>query len=132
MREQEAINESVHGEAHPDIASSLTLLASALIEQQKFEEAYALAERARVMFSAALPEGHWRTAVAASTEGAALAGLLRYTEAEQLLLDSYTVLTSDAVAIPMFVSQARERLVSLYVAWGKPEKAAEIPTLSRP
>jgi hypothetical protein len=32
----------------------------------------------------------------------------------------------------MFVSQARERLVSMYEAWGKPEKAAEIPTLDQP
>ena len=62
----------------------------------------------------------------------ALAGLARYAEAESLLVDSYTVLSSDATAIPMFVSQARERLVSMYEAWGRPEKAAEIPTLDQP
>jgi hypothetical protein len=82
------------------------------------------------MFADALPDGHWRTAVAANTEGAALAGLRRFAEAEGLLVESYTVLSNDASAIPMFVNQASERLVSLYEAWGKPEKAAEILPLS--
>ena len=126
LREAVEINRDVHGEVHPDIASSLTLLASCLVAQDRFDEAFELAGNAREMFAAALPDGHWRTAVAASAEGAALAGLRRYAEAEPLLIDSYTMLKSDATAIPAFVDEAGERLVSLYELWGKPEKAAEI------
>jgi tetratricopeptide (TPR) repeat protein len=111
---------------HPDVADSLTLLASCLVAQERFDEAYEQASAARQMLAAALPDRHWRTALAASAEGAALAGLQRYTEAEPLLADSYTVLSNDASAMKSLVNEAGERLVSLYEVWGKPEKAAEV------
>jgi hypothetical protein len=60
-----------------------------------------------------------------------LAGLRRYAEAEVLLLDSYSVLSSDSSAIPAFVDEAGERLVSLYEVWGKPEKVAEVLAMAR-
>jgi hypothetical protein len=81
------------------------------------------------MFAAALPDGHWRTAVAESAEGAALAGLGRYAEAENLLVSSHRTLSSDAGVPPMFVSQASERLASVYEARGEPEKARSILSL---
>jgi tetratricopeptide (TPR) repeat protein len=121
----------VLGDDHPDVADSLTLLASCLVAQERFDEAYELAGSARKMLLSALPDGHWRTALAASAEGAALAGLQRYAEAEKLLLDSYTVLSNDTRAMQTLVETAGERLVSLYEAWGKPEKAAEILAMSR-
>jgi tetratricopeptide (TPR) repeat protein len=126
LREALGINITVHGEDHPDVADSLTLLASCLVAQKRFDEAYEHATAAKQMYISALPDGHWLTAVATSTEGAALTGLQRYTEAEALLIDSYTVLRNDSSAIPTFVYEASERLVSLYEVWGKPEKAAEI------
>ena len=131
LREALEINKGVHGDDHPDVADSLTLLASCLVAQERFDEAYEHASASRQMFLSALPDGHWRTAVASSAEGAALAGLHRYAEAETLLIDSYTVLSSDASAIPAFVNEAGERLVSLYEAWGKPEKAAEILAMAK-
>ena len=109
LREAVEINTEVHGDDHPDVADSLTLLASCLVAQERFDEAYEQAGAARRMYAAALPDGHWLTAVAASTEGAALTGLKRYAEAEA----------------------AGERLVSLYKVWGKPEKAAEIIAMVR-
>jgi hypothetical protein len=46
-------------------------------------------------------------------------------------VDSYTVLGNDANAMPAFVEEAADRLVSLYEEWGKPEKAAEIIAMAR-
>ena len=70
-------------------------------------------------------------AVAASAEGAALAGQRKYAQAEPLLVKSYNVLSSDAGAMPMFVTETTRRLASLYEDWGKPEQAAEYLELLR-
>jgi tetratricopeptide (TPR) repeat protein len=131
LREALEINKEVHGEDHRDVADNLQQLASCLVEQERFDEAYELAGAARQILLSALPEGHWLTALAASAEGAALAGLQRYAEAEVLLVDSYTVLSNDARAMQALVDKAGERLVALYEAWGKPEKAAEILAAAR-
>jgi tetratricopeptide (TPR) repeat protein len=126
LREAVEINIGIHGDDHPDVADSLTLLASCLVAQERFDEAYRYAGAARQMLVSAMPDGHWLTALAASAEGAALAGLHRYAEAEALLVDSYTVLSKDSRAMQALVDKAGERLVSLYEVWGKPEKAAEV------
>ena len=131
LREAVDINIAVHGEDHPEVADSLTLLSSCLVAQERFDEAYEHAGAARRMLVSALPEGHWRTALARSAEGAALAGLQRYAEAETLLVDSYTVLSNDPKAMKSLVNKAGERLVSLYEVWGKPEKAAEILAMAK-
>ena len=126
LREAIEIKIAVHGGEHQDVADSLTLLASCLVEQGQFDEAYEHASAARQTLGTALSDGHWRTALAASAEGAALTGLQRYAEAEVLLVDSYNVLSNDARAMQGLVDKAGERLVSLYEIWGKPEKAAEV------
>jgi tetratricopeptide (TPR) repeat protein len=126
LREAVEINVGVHGDDHPDVADSLTLLASCLVAQDRFDEAYEHASAARQMLVSALPDGHWRTALAASAEGAALTGLRRYAEAEALLVDSHTALSNDDRAMQALVDTARERLVSLYKVWGKPEKVAAV------
>ena len=124
LREAVAINTKIHGDDHPDVASSMTLLANCLITQERFEEGLELAVTTRQIFAAALPDGHWRTAVATNAEGAALAGLERYAEAERLLLASHTILSEDSSAIPAFADLAAQRLVLLYQKWDKPERAA--------
>ena len=67
---------------------------------------------------------HWRTANAASAEGAALAGLGQYAAAETLLLDSYAKLGEDSGALPIVVADTTRRLADLYSAWGKSDEAA--------
>jgi eukaryotic-like serine/threonine-protein kinase len=61
--------------------------------------------------------------------GAALAGQKRLAEAEPLLIKGYDGLNERQPKIPVparkFVIEAGERLISLYEAWGKKEKAAE-------
>ena len=69
------------------------------------------------------PEDDWSVGAAKSLLGAALAALGRYDEAEAVLLDAHRDLT----AMPGQDRDARTtltRLVALYDAWGRPEKAA--------
>ncbi|HET9662678.1 MAG TPA: tetratricopeptide repeat protein, partial [Burkholderiales bacterium] len=129
LRESYDINTKALGDEHPDVASSMTLLASCVVANGDFDEGYQLAAKAKSIFAASLPEGHWRTAVAAGTEGAALAGLKKYEEAEPLLVDSYAVLSHDSGALSLFVTESARRLEALYSAWGKPEKAREYRAL---
>jgi tetratricopeptide (TPR) repeat protein len=116
-----AIRRAALGESHPDIASSLTFKSYLLLETERFDDARTIAYQAREMLLESLPADHWRVAAAATVEGAALTELGDYDNAERLLLDSIEPLTQ--APIPGLAEQNRERLVSLYSAWGKPEQA---------
>jgi hypothetical protein len=54
-------------------------------------------------------------------EGAALAGLGQYDEAEGLLLPSDEILAN--APMPGVSEQSKQRLVTLYTAWGKEDEA---------
>jgi hypothetical protein len=56
--------------------------------------------------------------------GDCLAAQARYAEAEPLLNESYTILKAVNVPQSPGLDEARQRLVSLYEAWDKPEEAA--------
>jgi hypothetical protein len=124
LREALELRKASLGEQHPDVAASMTALADLLIETRRFEQARELAAQARAIATATLSQTHWRTANAASAEGAALAGLHQYEAAERLLLESYGVLTNDSRALPVFIAGTRRRLASLYNDWGKLDRAA--------
>ena len=66
-----------------------------------------------------------RTASAVNAQGAALAGLKRYAEAEKLLLESHAVLHRDSAALRYFVKSSDRWLADFYKATGQPEKAAK-------
>jgi hypothetical protein len=74
-----------------------------------------------------LGDNDWRTAEARSLLGEALTGLERYEEAETYLLAGHASLDESLPAgrRTQKLPPAVERLVRLYDAWGKPEKAAE-------
>ena len=61
--------------------------------------------------------------------GAALAGQKKYAEAEPLLIAGYAGLKARAARIPAptasHVAAAAARIVLLYEAWSKPDKAVE-------
>ena len=110
-------------EKHPNVASSMALLAYIYVDSGRFEEARQLAVDARDIFEATLPENHWRTIIATSAEGAALSGLCRFEDAEGLLLTSYEALTAQGSALPVFVKQVTKYLALLYERWEKPDEA---------
>jgi tetratricopeptide (TPR) repeat protein len=94
------------GNQHTDVAGSLTLLASLLIDTGRYEEARSAAAEARAICLPALGPKHWRTAAAESAEGAALAGLGRMGEAEPLLRAGLAALRADPGALPFFADNA--------------------------
>jgi tetratricopeptide (TPR) repeat protein len=65
----------------------------------------------------------------ASLLGANLAGQKKYAEAEPLLLSGYQGMLNQEATIPPWghsaLEQGGSRIVQLYEAWGKPQKAAE-------
>jgi tetratricopeptide (TPR) repeat protein len=71
----------------------------------------------------------WARFYAQSSLGAALAGEKKYAEAEPLLVEGYEGLKQRENQLgpdtKKYLVEAGERVVAMYQAWGKPDKAAE-------
>ena len=109
---------------HPDIAIGLVSLADTLCRQKKAAEAEAAARDAVAIFKKALPGDHPYIAETESILGASLALQRRYDEAQVLLLRSYPILKASTGEGSPETRKAQEKIVALYEAWGKPDKAA--------
>ena len=98
------------------------------MSQRKFVESEPLAREAVAFYEKNQPDDGARFR-AESLLGASLAGQKKYGEAEPLLTEGYQGMAArmNRMTIPdrYYLKLAREWLVQLYVAWGKPEKAAE-------
>jgi len=112
------------GDTHPEVASSLASVAILQVATGKYVDALVSARTAKEMFTSALSASNWKTAIAQSVNGAALAGVHMYAEAEKELLPAYTLLNQDAAALPTYRTLARRYLAELYLAWGRPAEAA--------
>jgi tetratricopeptide (TPR) repeat protein len=93
LEEGLAMRRRLFDEHHPDVASSLMMLAILRVSEQKYPEALQLAQNAKSIYTVALSPDHWRTAIAESAEGAALTGLGRYAEAQTDLAHSGGILS---------------------------------------
>ena len=71
------------------------------------------------------PEDDWSVGATRSLLGASLAAQRRYPEAEALMLEARRDLEVLSPARPNDMKVTLGRLVDLYVAWGKPDRAAE-------
>jgi tetratricopeptide (TPR) repeat protein len=118
---------SLHSESAVT-AEAAADLALAYVSQRKFNESEPLAREATEFDRKNKPDD-WRRFRAESLLGATLAGMRKYVEAEPLLLEGYQGMQArkDRMAIvdQYHLDRAREWLVQLYQAWGRPEKAAE-------
>jgi eukaryotic-like serine/threonine-protein kinase len=116
------------GSEHPDTMVSAIYLAQAFLLQKKFAECEPLAREA-FEFGRNKQPNDWQRFQAESLLGASLAGQKKYPEAELLLLEGYRgmVARKDRIGVPDWyhLDRAREWLIQLYQAWGKPQKAAE-------
>lgn len=112
------------GDEHPLLAQSLYELASVQYRAGGYESAARLSQEALQIQQVTLPEGHRRIALTQSLLGACLTDQQRYTEAEPLLDKSYASLSAQRGPQDKDTRQALQRLVNLYEAWEKPEKAA--------
>jgi tetratricopeptide (TPR) repeat protein len=106
--------------------SGLTSLGRLRLAEQRYSEAESL------LREAGSGEGNqqlmmWDTCDRQSLLGASLLGQGKYAEAEPLLIEGYEGLRklSPAISVDANLPEAGQRLVQLYTAWGKPEKAAE-------
>lgn len=124
LREALTMRQRLLDEKHPDVAGSMTLLANLLISTGRYREALGFALDASEISAATFNDNHWRTAIAKSAQGAALAGMGRFEEAEPLLLRSHEVLSEDAGALPVFVTETERRIATLYELWGRSPEAS--------
>jgi tetratricopeptide (TPR) repeat protein len=110
---------------HPAIGQSLVALGWARTGAGNPAEGERSLREGLDIVSKALPENHWFRADAQGRLGDCLTTLKRFDEAEPLLLGSYKKLQAAPGTPPPQRIQAVDRLVQLYRAWGRPEKAAQ-------
>ena len=108
-----AMRTRLFGTSHPDIAASLVHVGILQVATHHYPEALLSARRAGEIFTAALSATSWKTALAQSVGGAALAGLGEYQAAEKQLQQSYAILRDDAGAMPMYRALARRYVEDL-------------------
>jgi serine/threonine protein kinase/tetratricopeptide (TPR) repeat protein len=115
------------GAEAPAYARQLIVLADNLLQQKKHAEAESFARASLAIRSSKEPD-LWTTFNTESLLGETLLGQKKHDEAEHSLLHGYEGMLERQAKIPPDVkfrlTLALERLVLLYDAWGKPEKAA--------
>ncbi|MFL6236752.1 MAG: tetratricopeptide repeat protein [Thermoanaerobaculia bacterium] len=121
FREVLSITDQTLERDHPNRAIFLRNLASILVSEGKAAEAEPQAREALAIFQAKTPKS-WRVADTQSVLGGCLAALRRFPEAEPLLLKSYPALQHDKGDGAKHAEEARQRIIDLYTAWGKPER----------
>jgi tetratricopeptide (TPR) repeat protein len=116
------------GKDDPEVAVALAQLGLNLLRQQKYAEAEPLLRECLKIRTEKLPDD-WATFDTRSRLGESLLGQKMYAEAEPLLLAGYEGMKQRADKIPVAgavrLTEALERLVQLYDAWGKVDQANE-------
>ncbi len=120
------------GPADPQTAQWKVRVAYALVQMEKWAEAEPLMRELVSKRDAVEPES-WTTFNARSMLGSTLLGQGRYAEAEPLIVSGYEGIKARETMIPavfrtLRLSEAAERVVRLYDAWGKPGLAAQWKT----
>jgi tetratricopeptide (TPR) repeat protein len=117
------IARSALGNDHPFIARYSIGLARVRLSQHDARGAEPLLRDALRIQRASLGDGDWRTAATRAILGEALTALRRFPEAETVLLEAGSVLKDVPGPQAREYQATRGRLVALYQAWGRPEKA---------
>ena len=107
-------------------ARQLAFLGLVLLQQQKASDAEPVLRACLAIREKRAP-GAWTTFAARSQLGGSLLGQKKYAEAEPLLFAGYEGMKARANSIPrqgqVSLTEAVERLVQLYDAWGKKDQA---------
>ena len=116
------------GPADPRTAGVLAPLGLSLIQQGKWAEAEPVLREGLAIREKVQPD-EWTTFNTRSLLGGSLLGQKKYAEAEPLIVSGYEGMKAREARIPppgkpRFI-EAAERVVRLYEAWGKKDKAAE-------
>ena len=111
------------------ILQAETRLAALRLTLEEFETAEALARSVHDQWKRSAGELSAWTLSAQSILGRALAGLGRYPEAEELLLDRLAKLEQTQNPGSKRIRSAHEHLIELYDAWERPDRAAHFRAL---
>ena len=109
---------------HEFIGRSLALLGRILAEQGKTAEAETLFHEASALFQKTCPQKKELIADADNWLGACLVARKQFDQAEGLLVLSYDILKAEPGVPERHKDKARQHVLQLYEALGKPEKAA--------
>src|SRR5262249_42219918 len=109
-------------------ASVQASLGHCLLKQDKASLAEPLLRECLAIRKKAAPDD-WSTYSAQALLGGSLLGQKKFAESEPLLIQGYEGLNARAAKVPpsarLNLTEAGARIVQLYDAWGKPDKAAE-------
>ncbi len=115
----------------PLLAADLAALGHHLLVRSRWSEAEPLLREALTIREKATPD-EWGRYDAMSLLGVALLGQGRHANAEPLLVDGYEGMEARAARIPVpersRLREAAERVIHLYAAWGRPDRAADWKT----
>jgi serine/threonine protein kinase/tetratricopeptide (TPR) repeat protein len=116
------------GAEHPDTLVAMNDLAGAYLKAKQFGDAEKLVRECLALRNKIRPD-EWRRFWAESQLGAALAGQKKFAAAEPYLIKGYEGLKERESRLPSQgkreLKDAAARIVPLYEAWQKPDKAAE-------
>jgi eukaryotic-like serine/threonine-protein kinase len=116
------------GPGDPQINGLQALLGLNLLQQKKYVEAEPLLRDCLKVREQKHPDV-WTTFNTKSMLGSSLLGQKKYAEAELLLLQGYAGMKQRTAQIPKVaqvrLSEALDRLIELYDAWGKKDEAAK-------
>jgi len=107
------------------LATAMIGLGAVLTDLHKPCEAEPLLREGLTIYRSSMEKGHWQIARVESVLGGCLVALQRFEEAELLLLESYRTLKAKRGDKDKHTQQALNRMIKLYEAWGKPDKAGE-------
>jgi tetratricopeptide (TPR) repeat protein len=110
---------------HRAIGQTLCALAWVQAQSGRAQQGEQLLREALKICDQTWGSDHWVAADAESRLGGCLTALKEFDQAEPLLLNSYKKLQAALGTPPPRRHQATERLVHLYEAWGRKEKAKE-------
>jgi len=123
LREILQLRRKVLPAGHIEIANTLAGLGSLLTANGKAKEGEPLLRESLEIRHKSLPKGHWLIADTQSLLGGCLTEQARYPDAEPLLLGGYEALEKAQGVPSATLRRALERVIRLYQAWGKAEKA---------
>jgi hypothetical protein len=114
------------GPADARTAGIMATFGLSLIQQGKWSKAEPILRESLAIREKGQPE-EWSTFNSRSLLGGCLLGQKKYAEAEPLILSGYEGMKAREARIPVpgkpWLTQAAERVATLYEAWGKQEKA---------
>jgi non-specific serine/threonine protein kinase/serine/threonine-protein kinase len=116
------------GPTYPGTLNALVSLGQVYLEAHKYVDAEHVLREAVTGRVKTMPKS-WRRFDAESMLGGALAGQRRFNDAEPLIVGAYEHMREQIASIPAYhrdsLTDAGQRIVELYTAWGKPSQAAE-------